>query len=753
MSPTPRWALGGFVLVLAGQLLAAPPDDEERPARHVPARPVSRQDLDRREAQRLYGLGILHERKNRLVEAVKAFEAARRLDPGSAAILRSLVPLYLALDRLDDALKTCAKVLERDPDDFQTAGLYARQLRGLARYRDAIAVLLPATRSKRLADRPDLALQVWLDLGQLHEQIDDLAGAEKCYRKMAAILDNPAALIEAVHVPREEIATQSADIQERIGKVCLRAGAVERAITAFTRAQKNDPGRAARLALNLAQVYKGQKKYREALEQINLYLRTEPQGMEGYELRILLQRRLGLGRDVVPELEAASRRDANNQALKLLLAREYRKARELVKAERIYRDLLTQEVSAEIYRGLFELYRDQGPRGATAVLNLFNRAVRGGIGDGKRLGNTAEAARARAMLTVIRDDRELTRLLLGAAVRRLKEEAGSEDGPAKLAHATRGFLATLAARTRQLDHAEQLFRSCLDQPGLSRDIEADVYSGLLQVLALRYKHEAIVEVCKRGLKEAQATNRVLFHTSLGLAYLSLGKIEASLSAFETAVNEAGKNELLRCKRRYIDALAYAGKHDKALAMCQELLKEYNHGGELRDVRATLSTVHAAMGKYDLADRQLLLILESDPNDATANNDLGYGWADRGKDLDEAERMIRKAIELDRKQRTGPGLTGEDEDNAAYIDSLGWVLFKKGKLEEARQELEKASKLPTGDDDPTVWDHLGDVYFRLKLFDKARAAWQKALSLYDARTRRMQPDRYKEIKEKLQAHQP
>jgi tetratricopeptide (TPR) repeat protein len=752
MSLTSRWALGGLLLVLAGPVLAVTGDGEERPALHVPSKPLSRQDLDRREAQRLYALGALHERKNRLVEALKAFEAARRLDPASAAILRALIPLYLAMDRIDDALDACRRTLKLDPDDFQTSGLYARHLRIQGQTGQAVTVLTSATRSKRLADRPDLALQVWFDLGQLHEQLNHLASAEKSYRRMATILDNPAALREAVHIARAEVARQAADVQERIGRVCLLAGKVDRAITAFVKAQKTDPVRAPRLALNLAEVYKSQKKYREALGQVETFLRTEPQGMEGYELRITLQKKLVREQDIVPDLEKAAERDRNNHALKLLLAREYRKARQPNKARRIYEALLEQEVSVEVYRGLFALYREQGPTGANEVLDLFNRAVRGGTTSGKRMGNATDAAKARAMLSVIREDRELVQLLLTAAVRRLQRESGRDDNPNSLARTTRGLLATLAARTRQLDHAEKLFRSCLERPGMSREIEADVYSGLLQVLRLRYKHQAIIELCKQGLKNAQATNRVMFHQSLGYAYMYLGNQKACLSAFEAAIADAGKAEMLGCKRSWIDALSWCGKHDKALAECQALLKEYNQGGDLREVRATLSTVYAAMGKYDPADRQLLLILENDPLDATANNDLGYGWADRNKNLDEAERMIRKAIDLDRRQGVVP-TGGKEEDNAAYVDSLGWVLFRKGKLDEALKELERASKLPTGDDDPVVWDHLGDVYFRLKETAKAVAAWKKALALYDARTRRPQPDRCKEIQEKIQSHKP
>src|SRR5205814_2307409 len=103
-------------------------------------------------------------------------------------------------------------------------------------------------------------------------------------------------------------------------------------------------------------------------------------------------------------------------------------------------------------------------------------------------------------------------------------------------------------------------------------------------------------------------------------------------------------------------------------------------------------------------------------------------AEQNRNLDEAERLIRRAIELDRRARSaGDSDDFEEEqitenDNAAYLDSLAWVLFRKGKLGEARQWLEKALALPDGKHDATVWDHFGDVCYRLKDVAKAREAW-------------------------------
>src|SRR5207247_2587567 len=90
-----------------------------------------------------------------------------------------------------------------------------------------------------------------------------------------------------------------------------------------------------------------------------------------------------------------------------------------------------------------------------------------------------------------------------------------------------------------------------------------------------------------------------------------------------------------------------------------------------------------------------------------------------------------------------------EDNAAYLDSLGWVLFRRGHFEEARKWLEKAAALPGGGDDPVVWDHLGDVCFRLEAGEQARSHWLKAKTLYEIEKRRPADEHYKELKYKLE----
>jgi tetratricopeptide (TPR) repeat protein len=220
-----------------------------------------------------------------------------------------------------------------------------------------------------------------------------------------------------------------------------------------------------------------------------------------------------------------------------------------------------------------------------------------------------------------------------------------------------------------------------------------------------------------------------------------------------AVDTSTDKDRVNCRRQRAGMLARAGKIREAEKECLALLKENKESGEeVRGIRVTLSDVYSLAKEHAKSEQQLKLILDEDSNDALANNNLGYQWAERNKNLAEAERIIRKAIALDREQRETRDALGldPDRDNAAYVDSLGWVLFRRGKLKEARKELEKAAELPDGKEDPVMWDHLGDVYARLKQTEKAIAAWQKALGLYDVGARTRTDDRYRDIQGKLRA---
>jgi Tfp pilus assembly protein PilF len=120
-------------------------------------------------------------------------------------------------------------------------------------------------------------------------------------------------------------------------------------------------------------------------------------------------------------------------------------------------------------------------------------------------------------------------------------------------------------------------------------------------------------------------------------------------------------------------------------------------------------------KYDQAEDVFRKVLVMDPQNATVLNYLGYMLADRGVKLDEALIMIKKAVDL-------------EPANGAYLDSLGWAYFKLGKFEQAEDNLIKASQhIGT---DPTVQEHLGDVYQKTGRLKLAAAHWEQAIQQWN-----------------------
>jgi tetratricopeptide (TPR) repeat protein len=200
------------------------------------------------------------------------------------------------------------------------------------------------------------------------------------------------------------------------------------------------------------------------------------------------------------------------------------------------------------------------------------------------------------------------------------------------------------------------------------------------------------------------------------------------------------------KMVYAAQLADAGQSDKAIADVRSLLKGTS---EDRDVYITLGQMYTRLRefdhaqqafqkaeefsqkpddkqyvyflrgssyerekKYDEAEEMFRKVLALDPQSAMTLNYLGYMLADRGVKLDEAVSMIKKAVDL-------------DPANGAYLDSLGWAYFKQAKYDQAEEQLVKAAqRMGT---DPTVQDHLGDLYQKTGRLKLAAAHWERALN--------------------------
>ena len=177
----------------------------------------------------------------------------------------------------------------------------------------------------------------------------------------------------------------------------------------------------------------------------------------------------------------------------------------------------------------------------------------------------------------------------------------------------------------------------------------------------------------------------------------------------------------RAKNRELE-LAAAQLYDKGkrFAEISQALDAAEKLSETPQEKSNVAFMRGAMyerqKKYDLAEAEFRKVLASDPDNAGALNYLGYMFAEAGIKLDEAAKLVSRALEL-------------DPQNGAYLDSLGWVYYRQNRLPEAEnllvQALQKIGK------DPTVHDHLGDIYFKQGKTRDAIMQWQASLQEYAA----------------------
>lgn len=159
---------------------------------------------------------------------------------------------------------------------------------------------------------------------------------------------------------------------------------------------------------------------------------------------------------------------------------------------------------------------------------------------------------------------------------------------------------------------------------------------------------------------------------------------------------------------------YRNKNDysKAISIYEDYL------GTHPDSQQIIYSLAVTYFYNDNVDKSVTLmksILEKDPDNADALNFIGYTYAEMGVNLDEAERMIRKALKL-------------SPDSGYIIDSLGWVYYKRGKYDQALELIKKAASISP--DDATIKEHLGDIYLAKDQKLRALRSYREALDYLD-----------------------
>ena len=208
-------------------------------------------------------------------------------------------------------------------------------------------------------------------------------------------------------------------------------------------------------------------------------------------------------------------------------------------------------------------------------------------------------------------------------------------------------------------------------------------------------------------------------------YAEVAPGEQYLAAQLRIAQLLAKQGNLDAGRRHLQEARAAGNADRIQLLLAEsqLLRD---GGRTKDAYELLAGSLAAqpeqpellyesallaekLGRHEAMEASLRKLIRLKPEHAHAYNALGYSFAERNQRLEEAEQMVVKALQL-------------SPDDPFIIDSMGWVLYRKGDNEGALTHLQRAFSIRP---DPEIAAHLGEVLWALGRRDEAKRTWQEA----------------------------
>lgn len=352
----------------------------------------------------------------------------------------------------------------------------------------------------------------------------------------------------------------------------------------------------------------------------------------------------------------------------------------------------------------------------------------------------------KAKLRQLRKDKEKAKALIAAALKML-----GKDGGGKLNYNAIAILGRTAHLLKNYEAAERLYERQVEMAQKVRkspESIIDAYENLIILYFDMKRYDQVIDVCERflDLKGPEELERVkpFIIEQLVQAKAKKGDFQEALRITRGLLELSNNSWYFLRLKGLVER--EAEKYEDAIKTFQQVLDKLDADEDLKEevrerekdrARYILSALYLDINDVDRAAKQLEILVKKNPDNATYKNDLGYIWADNDRNLDEAEKLIREALELDRKDKEKLKQKGEiDEirENAAYLDSMGWVLYKKKKYKEALEYLKKAAEDEEEGRHLEIWDHLGDCYLALGMVKEAVETWEKGLKLEDVSKR-------------------
>ncbi|HEX9160644.1 MAG TPA: tetratricopeptide repeat protein [Thermoanaerobaculia bacterium] len=513
------------------------------------------------------------------------------------------------------------------------------------------------------------------------------------------------------------------DAQRMLGRVLLdRAGndrsRLDEALTHLQSAYRANPDDLA-TGVTVSQLLVASGRVAEAERVLaTLVERAPDQRILNYNYAQVLTK-LGRGDESKQYLERAVLLDPTFAPAALQLVDIYQRENEWQKAADVMQPLLEQDpLNAELQRqqAYFWLRAGQAEKARTAFKSLVE----------------ADPKDARSLFYLAESLSDLEQYDAAEKIyRRLLEQTPND--PDLLA----SFGLSQTAQ-RKFDEAERTYKSLIALPEVGENLVALAKTQLAYIELQRGHYEAAVNGAKPVFVFHDKPNA----QAIGIALDALKrekKYSEGLALLQPLVDKYGSDPFVNA--RYVELLARTGEKDKAraaaavqakfgtrnvissaealiaagdntaaLTLINDALK--NKPDDL-DLQFELGSAYERAGDHTAAERVFLEILNKNPEHAATLNYLGYMWADSNVNLERAAEMLTRAVK-------------QEPRNGAYVDSLGWVYFRQGKLDLAEKYLSDATRLLPRD--ATVHEHLGDVFAKRGNYKRALEMYRVALTL-------------------------
>lgn len=194
----------------------------------------------------------------------------------------------------------------------------------------------------------------------------------------------------------------------------------------------------------------------------------------------------------------------------------------------------------------------------------------------------------------------------------------------------------------------------------------------------------------------------------GYLLKNIGQLDKAISVLANAYEN--KKDYPQIYAMYASLLDEDKDYKKALEVLSSGLEKFPDNAQLHFY---YGTIHDRTGNKEKVIANMKKVIELDPNHSQGLNYLAFTWAEMNENMDEAEKLARRAVTL-------------DPEDGYILDTLGWILFKRGNKKEALKFLEAAIKFQ-----PAVGiiaEHLGDIYRDLSMVEKAKVMYKKAVDL-------------------------